>query len=118
MHKLTLGQRGESIAAKYLTSLGFKIIEHNYRIGHLELDLIAIKNNMVYFFEIKTRQSATMFPMDNILSFKQCKNLKKASLTYLAQKKLLHHQFYFGLIFVLINLKTSQANITYYPNIF
>lgn len=39
---LELGKVGEQVAAKYLTDKGYIILEHNYRRGHLEIDLIAL----------------------------------------------------------------------------
>ena len=39
---LAFGKMGEQMAAKYLTDKGYVILEHNYRRGHLEIDLIAL----------------------------------------------------------------------------
>ena len=36
-----IGIKGEEEAAKMLEKKGFKILEHNWRTGHLEVDLIA-----------------------------------------------------------------------------
>ena len=39
---LEFGKLGEQMTAKYLTDKGYVILEHNYRRGHLEIDLIAL----------------------------------------------------------------------------
>ena len=39
---LEFGKIGEQMTAKYLTDKGYIILEHNYRRGHLEIDLIAL----------------------------------------------------------------------------
>lgn len=118
MNSLSIGRQGELIAAQYVANLGFKIIEKNLKIGHLELDLIAQKENNIYFFEIKTRQNKQTLKEDNLLSSKQIINLKKAAKIYLSLNKNYYQNFYFNLIVVNLVLKTKKADITYYPNIF
>ena len=54
-HKL--GITGEAEAAKYLESKGFNILEKNYRYKKAEIDLIARKDKLLVFAEIKTRSS-------------------------------------------------------------
>ena len=49
------GKKGEQMAADYLRSKGYQILETNWRMGHLEVDIIAIGNNMLVFVEVKTR---------------------------------------------------------------
>lgn len=58
---LEFGKNGEQIAAKYLTDKGYTIIEHNYRRGHLEIDLIALDGDELVIVEVKSRA------YDNIL---------------------------------------------------
>ena len=52
-----LGTTGEKIAANYLQSKGFSILERNYRYKKAEIDLIARKDKLLLFVEIKTRSS-------------------------------------------------------------
>ena len=49
-----IGALGEKIAAYHLSKLGFSIIERNYWRKWGELDLIAVKNQIVHFVEVKT----------------------------------------------------------------
>ena len=50
-----IGKLGEDAAANLLIEKGYKIVERNYRIGHLEVDIIALKGDVVAFVEVKTR---------------------------------------------------------------
>jgi putative endonuclease len=52
-----VGKRGEEIAAKYLQDKGYRILERNYSTKFGEIDLIATKNNILYFVEVKLKQS-------------------------------------------------------------
>jgi len=52
-----LGQRGEEAAERYLSDLGYAILERNWRHGHWEIDLIARDGDWLVFVEVKTRSS-------------------------------------------------------------
>ena len=52
-----VGQWGESLAAKYLREHGFTILTQNWRHGHGELDIIAEKDQMLTFVEVRTRRN-------------------------------------------------------------
>ena len=44
-----IGISGEKEAAKILEKKGFRITEHNWRMGHLEVDLIAESRKEIVF---------------------------------------------------------------------
>ena len=52
-----MGLTGEQQVSKHLKSLGYKIIENNYKTPFGEADILALKNSVVYFVEVKTRTS-------------------------------------------------------------
>ncbi len=52
---LEFGQTGEQMAARFLTDMGYIILEHNYRRGHLEIDLIALDGDELVIVEVKSR---------------------------------------------------------------
>ena len=52
-----LGRTGEQLAEKYLTDLGYSILFRNWRHWRYEIDLVAIKNDILHFIEVKTRTS-------------------------------------------------------------
>ena len=83
LKKKELGVKGEEIAARYLKSKGYRIIERNYRIRLGEIDIIAEQGNDLVFIEVKTR-SGTHFgsPFDSITIQKQ-KQLSKVALEYI-----------------------------------
>jgi putative endonuclease len=51
------GLDGESLAAEYLETKGYEILERNYRYGRGEVDLIVRKDNWLIFIEVKTRST-------------------------------------------------------------
>lgn len=50
------GQIGEAIAEGYLIKEGFRIERVGYRYKRAEIDLIASKDDCLYFVEVKTRR--------------------------------------------------------------
>ena len=50
-----LGQRSETLAADYLQQHGWQVLERNYRSGHKEIDIIARRDALVAFVEVKAR---------------------------------------------------------------
>lgn len=51
------GKQAETIAAEYLRSHGYIIRERNWRVGNsIEIDIIAEKDNIIIFVEVKARK--------------------------------------------------------------
>ena len=52
-----LGKLGEDLAVNYLIDNGYQILERNWRSGHKEIDIIALKDGVLAIVEVKTRKS-------------------------------------------------------------
>lgn len=86
------GNLGESVAAEYLESRGFKILERNYRKPWGEIDIIALKNNVVRFIEVKSvtreiRNGSVTREMDNrpeeLIDARKLKKLARTASLYM-----------------------------------
>ncbi len=67
-----IGQKGESIACDYLLSQGYSILENNWRFSKAEIDIIAMKDGVLVFVEVKTK-SYTYFgrPEESVTPLKE-----------------------------------------------
>lgn len=54
--KPSVAQIGENLAASHLEKNGYTILERNYRFSRGEIDIIAEKDNMLIFIEVKTKK--------------------------------------------------------------
>lgn len=54
MNTKNRGQHGENVACTILESFNYRIIERNYNTTKGEIDIIALKNSIVHFIEVKT----------------------------------------------------------------
>ena len=53
-HNLS-GQKGEDRACMFLIDKGYEILQRNYRYRRSEIDIIAMKGNLIAFVEVKYR---------------------------------------------------------------
>ena len=68
------GLWGELYAARYLRDEGYRIVTGNYRRRVGEIDIVAQKDNVVCFIEVKTRGINPMFaPIEAVDEAKQSK---------------------------------------------
>jgi uncharacterized protein (TIGR00252 family) len=77
MTNYATGHQAEKDAAEYLKSQGFKIVELNWKTKYCEIDIIAKKNDTLYFVEVKYRKN----------------NAHGEGIEYITQKKLKQMHF-------------------------
>ncbi len=85
MSKNSLGKLGEEMAFKYISEKGYTVLERNWRTGRFELDIVASKNGVLVFFEVKTRSNNNFgYPEESVNYIKE-KHITKASLAFIHQ---------------------------------
>ncbi|MCM1076506.1 MAG: YraN family protein [Bacteroides sp.] len=93
-----LGQWGEMVAREYLLTQGYAIGGENMRIGGVEIDFIAMRDDVVCFVEVKTRSNDFTDPADAIDSRKRTRLVKAADTYVRAYNIQLEPRFDFILI--------------------
>ena len=105
---------GESEAAKMLEAKGFKVIEHNWRMGHLEVDLIAENKTEIVFVEVKARTCILngKMPEENVDEIKKRRVIAAANV-YLKYHKI-EKQPRFDVVGILVDKKTNEITYSQY----
>jgi putative endonuclease len=87
-YRKNVGDIGEDFASQLLTNAGYNILERNYRTKTGEIDIIATKNGVLHFIEVKTRNGNQYgYPSEAVDEAKQ-KRIKKAAEQYLQNRRL------------------------------
>jgi putative endonuclease len=75
---IELGREGEQLAEDYLLGKGYTILHRNWRHAHFEIDLIAWREPVLHFVEVKLRSSNKVLPEKSV-SKKKFRHLLKAA---------------------------------------
>jgi putative endonuclease len=111
------GKIGENASRDYLISHGYVVRETNWRLGHLEIDIVAQEpgTDCLHIIEVKTRDNDVDFdPMEAITRAK-IRNMVNAANGYIE-----HYQLHMSVQFdVMIIVGTPQDfEIRFYPDAF
>lgn len=105
------GHRGEVLAAKQMEKMGYEILERNFHALKGEIDIIAKKDNVIVFTEVKYRKNEEMgTPAEAVNHWKQ-QHIIRAAKAYIAQKCLMEMGYDFR--FDVAEVLTSEGK-TYF----
>ena len=81
------GKKGEDAACDMLASKGHTILERNYRVGHLEIDIISASANGIHFVEVKARRESIQAPPQENVDWRKQKKIISAARSFLNSGK-------------------------------
>jgi len=116
--KQNVGNIGENIACRFLEKRGFRIVERNYRKKWGEIDIIATKNGVLHFVEVKTISSkGDYMPEDNVRAWKKLR-LSRVIRTYLLDKKVPEDtEFEVDIVAVFFDKETGESKVEMLENV-
>ncbi len=82
------GTLGENAAVKLLKKKGYEILERNFRKKYGELDIIAKKDDLVVFVEVKLRSSKDFGTAAEAVTFKKQQRIIRTAKAYIVQHSL------------------------------
>jgi len=80
---LDLGRKGESLAKAHLENAGYEIMDENWTYGRAEIDLIAYKDSVIIFAEVKTRTGNYFGEPEDFVDGRKQKLLVEAAEEYI-----------------------------------
>lgn len=77
------GRAGERAAAEHLRQAGYEIRDTNWRAGRDELDIVALRGEVLHFVEVKTRRTGSLTPPEAAATQRKFRALTRAAARYL-----------------------------------
>jgi putative endonuclease len=112
--KQKIGEIGENIACKFLVKHSFLILDRNYTKKWGEIDIVAEKQNKLYFIEVKSvsHETTTGYRAEENMHPWKMKRLSRTIQTYLLSKKISDDkEWQVDLVVVYLNLNDKKAKI-------
>lgn len=107
----SVGRYGEDLATNYLQLHGFQILHRNYRTKAGEIDIVAEKNEVVYFVEVKTRSSDKHGKPYEAVNYRKQSHMKRCAEWYVLQNNFRKSKLKLAVISILIDGKTETINV-------
>lgn len=85
MSKEEVGSGGEILAAQWLTREGFTILKRNFRHHRYEVDIVAGRDSILHFIEVKCRRSISYGHPEESVSRKKLEHILHAGAGWLLQ---------------------------------
>ena len=80
--KQITGRLGEKEASQFLQKKGYKILETNLKKRYLEIDIVAKKDDIIVFIEVKTRSIDNIGTAEEAVDRKKIRRLIRSAKLY------------------------------------
>lgn len=78
------GRWGEEVAAQLLCGRGYELLARNWRCGRYELDIVARRDGVLHFVEVKSRREGALTPPEAAATRRKFYALSRAARSYMA----------------------------------
>ncbi|MEK7128916.1 MAG: YraN family protein [Patescibacteria group bacterium] len=115
-----IGALGEDIAANFLKTKGFAVVDKNYRKKWGEIDIVAKKDGIIHFVEVKAVkyfENMEQRPEENVHE-KKLKRLERTIQSYISEKKEGEREWQLDVIAVFLDLNKKEARVRFTENVF
>lgn len=96
------GLVGERVAERWLLARGWRVLQRRYRNGHRDIDLIAERDGLVAFVEVKARSGEQFGDPVEAVNWKKRNELARSAMTWIDRHGKPGEQYRFDVIGVLV----------------
>ncbi|OGN08874.1 MAG: hypothetical protein A3J46_03210 [Candidatus Yanofskybacteria bacterium RIFCSPHIGHO2_02_FULL_41_11] len=116
---IDFGSFAEGLAEKFLEDRGYKILGRNYRKPWGEVDIIAEKEGIIIFVEVKASDSPAPkgFEPEKRVNNDKILRIKRAAQTYIQQDNLDKRSWQIDIIAIELNKDRGVAKVTHFKNV-
>jgi len=95
MNSVEKGFKGEEIVQQFLLERGYRILERNFRFHHREVDIIASKEGILVFVEVKARNDDDFGRGFEAISEVKKRNIISVARYYMQRKRMYNYNVRF-----------------------
>ncbi|HEY9061055.1 MAG TPA: YraN family protein [Pseudobacteroides sp.] len=107
INKRLIGSTNEKIAASYLETCGYIILDINFRAGkHGEIDIIAREKDYICFVEVKSRRSLLFGTPAEAVNKRKQDRIRKVAYIYINQHRLHDNNLRFDIVEIIMENKS------------
>lgn len=114
MTSTEFGKMGEEMAADYLMSNGYDLLDKNWRFNKKELDLVCETNDYIVFIEVKSRLDTALEDPTRAITKRKKRFLIEAANAYIFEYDI-EKEARFDVITILLDEKGAPA-LEHYEN--
>ena len=116
---IEFGSWAEELAEKFLKDRGYKILDRNYRKPWGEVDVIAEKEGIIIFVEVKASDSPAPkgFEPEKRVNDDKIKRIKRVAQTYIQQNNFDDRSWQIDIIAIEFDKDRGSAKTTHFKNI-
>lgn len=116
MNNRRTGRRGESLACQHLKSLGYTILDTNWRSSEGEIDVVARDDETIVFVEVKARTSRRFGLPEESITRRKRRRLQQAGLAYLGTHELLDRPWRIDVVALELDRDGRPRRVEHYPD--
>jgi len=110
------GETGERIAERWLKRHGWRIMQRRFRSGHRDIDLIAEKDDVVAFVEVKARSGTEFGDPIEAVNWRKRRELTRSAQVWISRHGRPSDSYRFDVIGVLVG--SDGARVRHVENAF
>ncbi len=116
-YRQRIGTMGEDIALNWLNEKGYELVQRNFRFKNDEIDLIMLKDDVLFFVEVKTRRNDNYGLAEYAMTPKKLNALFRCIDHYLYTQDKLDMEWQLDLIVVEKFQKDKAPKIFHFENL-
>ena len=111
-----LGLQGERVAARWLLRDGWRLLDHRFRSGHRDIDLVMQRGTTVAFIEVKARRGDAFGSPVEAVHFRKQRELGRSARVWVDRNGVIGQDYRFDVVGVLIS--GESVRVRHVPDAF